>query len=264
MNGLIITTAQRPDAGTARQAEEIARELGVPYIQRNKESLEIISQGSQNNILVVASKGLKLITPQGDFVFHPSMSKLRIRNMVRGEGDALAAAMDLSPGNTVLDCTLGLGADAILTAFAVKSAGRVIGLESNPLLAFIVKEGLRTYKDENQDLNEAMRRVEVICANHQEYLTKQLDASFDVVYFDPMFRRPVSRSSSMEPLRRLAIPDAVTVETINEAKRVAARRVVLKETRNSPEFARLGFHQVVGGRYSPVAYGIITKGEAIK
>lgn len=261
MTGLIVTTAQRAGGVMASKAAEIAGRLKVPFIERKKTPLDIISRGWQDNILVVASTGLKLVTAQGSIAFHPSMSKLRIKNLSRGEEDALIKAMDISLGSTVLDCTLGMGADAIVAAFVTGPAGRVVGLESIPVMAAIVQDGLAHYVDEESCLNDAMRRVEVICQDHLEYLAAQPDNSFDAVYFDPMFRRPLHRSSSMEPLRGIANPAALNPDSVREAIRVAARRVVVKETRNSGEFARLGFRRVTGGKYSPVAYGVIIKGE---
>lgn len=261
MAGLVVTTAQRARDDMARRAAEVAKRLGVPFVERKKEPIDKISQGWQVNVLVTTSTGLKLVTPEGSFAFHPGMSKLRIRNLVKGEGDALINALNIGQGSTVLDCTLGLGADAVVASYVAGSTGRVVGLESIPVLAAILEEGLATYLDEETSLNEAMRRVKVLCRDHGEYLTTLPDNSVDVVYFDPMFRRPVHGSSSMAPLRWIAEPAALKPESINEAVRVATRRVVMKETRNSSEFTRLGFRQVTGGRYSPVAYGIINKGE---
>lgn len=50
---------------------------------------------------------------------------------------------------------------------------------------------------------------------------------------------------------------ALTPETVAEARRVARRRVVMKERRESEEFERLGFFEVVGGKYSRVSYGVM-------
>jgi hypothetical protein len=261
MTGLVITTAQRSGTDTARRAAELAKRLDVPFIERKKEPLDILSRGWQDNVLVVTAKGMQLETAEGSLAFHPGLSKLRIRNLMRGEGDALVSALGIGMGSTVLDCTLGPGADAIVAACAAGPAGRVVGLESVPVLAVMMQEGLASYRDEDPCLNEAMGRVEVICQDHREYLAALPDNSFDVVYFDPMFRRPLQRSSSMEPLRGLANPAPLSPDAVREAVRVAARRVVMKETRNSGEFVRLGFTRTAGGRYSPVAYGIIDKGE---
>ncbi len=261
MIGLVVTTAQRAGLELVQKAIGLADKLDVPYTDRNKASLEILSRGWQVNVLVVAAAEIKLVTPAGSFAFHPSMSKPRIRNLSRGEGDVLISALEIGPGCTVLDCTLGLGSDAIVMSYIVGSTGQVVGLECVPVLAEIVRHGLAAYCDEDYCLNEAMRRVQVCCRDHREYLPNLPDNAFDIIYFDPMFRRPIHRSSSMEPLRRLANPGALTLISIKEAVRVAARRVVLKEAANSSEFARLGFQRVIGGRYSPVAYGIIDKGE---
>ena len=86
----------------------------------------------------------------------------------------------------------------------------------------------------------------------------QADDSFDAVYFDPMFRHPFMESAGIHPLRFLADPRPVSAEAIREARRVARRRVVLKESSKSGEFARLGFSAFVGGKYSHVRYGVIT------
>ena len=89
------------------------------------------------------------------------------------------------------------------------------------------------------------------------YLREQQDDSYDVVYFDPMFRRPLHESAGMDALRARADMRALTHETVAEARRVARRRVVMKERRESGEFERLGFFEVVGGKYSRVSYGVM-------
>ena len=81
--------------------------------------------------------------------------------------------------------------------------------------------------------------------------------SYDAVYFDPMFRRPVHESEGMNALRVLADARALTAEVIAEARRVARRRVVMKERQGSREFARLGFTDLAGGKYSRIAYGVM-------
>jgi len=72
-----------------------------------------------------------------------------------------------------------------------------------------------------------------------------------------MFRHPLKESLHLLPLRALADHRAVTIEAINEARRVARHCVVMKENSRSLEFVRLGANRVVGGKYSHVHYGII-------
>uniref|UniRef100_UPI0025D0B145 class I SAM-dependent methyltransferase n=1 Tax=Selenomonas sp. F0473 TaxID=999423 RepID=UPI0025D0B145 len=111
---------------------------------------------------------------------------------------------------------------------------------------------------DNYEMHAAMRRIAVHAADALTYLREQPDGSFDVVYFDPMFRRPLHESAGMNALRASADMRALTPETVAAACRVARRRVVMKERRGSGEFERLGFSEVVGGRYSRVAYGVMT------
>ncbi|MDR2736472.1 MAG: protein-glutamate O-methyltransferase, partial [Gracilibacteraceae bacterium] len=82
--------------------------------------------------------------------------------------------------------------------------------------------------------------------------------SLDLVYFDPMFRNTREQSASLRPLKPWICQDPLNVASVQEACRTA-RRVVLKERNGSPEFARLGFRVLDGGRYSSVAFGALEK-----
>ena len=98
--------------------------------------------------------------------------------------------------------------------------------------------------------------------DYLSYLKAQPDNSFDIVYFDPMFRHALLDSKNLSPLRQLADNDPVSLEAINEAKRVAKYRVVFKENSRSLEFARLGFEKICGVKIRPNSlwcYGIKLK-----
>jgi 16S rRNA G966 N2-methylase RsmD len=132
-----------------------------------------------------------------------------------------------------------------------------VGVEDSPVIAFLVEEGMRTYVyPALPDLERAMRRIEVISADHLEYLRSLPDRSVDVVYFDPMFRETVVQSRGIDALRHLGNPSALRPEAVAEAKRVARRCVVMKERRGSEEFARLGFTPVPKGS-GRVQFGVI-------
>lgn len=57
----------------------------------------------------------------------------RLRN---GEPDTLLALAGVRPGDRIVDCTAGLGSDAIVFAFAVGDEGTVVALESAAIPAF--------------------------------------------------------------------------------------------------------------------------------
>ena len=116
---------------------------------------------------------------------------------------------------------------------------------------------MKNFSEDSPHILSAMRRVEVINADCADFLKTCADKSFDAVYFDPMFRRPVKSSSGLNPIRPLADNRPLTEEIIREACRVAKCRVVMKEHSGSAEFSRLGFKVADGGKYSSVAFGVI-------
>ena len=265
--------AEKAVATTGRKWSQAAEDLarcaaeyaGLRYIPRGTRSEEELRKETGAEYLLVAKHGLLSIeAPEETFFFHPNMAHLRLKNIrfgSGGNGDRMVEAMGLKRGMEVLDCTLGFGADAIVSSFAVGQEGRVVGVESEILIETVVGYGLAHFKAENWPIQEAMRCVETHCTEAYSFLQEQADDSFDVVYFDPMFRHPLTESRSLTPLRELANPAALTQETIDEACRVARHRVVLKENSRSAEFDRLGFKQVVGGKYSKVHYGVMELGK---
>ena len=258
MEDFIVTTIRKPDAAIEARAEEISKRLGGRLVQREDLSFETLRKiHGAENILLAKKNSLSVITAEGELFFHPNTAHLRIKNLRGGEGDRLIDALKISEGSKILDCTMGLGSDAIVESFIVGAAGKVIALEVNPLIAEVVSYGLKNFSEDSPHILEAMRRVEVINADCGEYLKTCAADSFDAVYFDPMFRRPIQKSSGLNPIRPLADARPLTAEIIREACRVAKFRVVMKEHSGSKEFNRLGFKVAGGGKYSSVAFGVI-------
>lgn len=101
-----------------------------------------------------------------------------------------------------------------------------------------------------------MRSIQTVHGEHQSIFKNMENKSVDVVYFDPMFEKPVTTSSSIVPLRSQALREPLTAEAVNNAKRIARKKVVLKDHRASGQFERLGF-RLVRVSASAVAYGVI-------
>ena len=209
-------------------------------------------------VLVAYPQELKLNSSAGEMFFHPNMSQLRVKNLRKGEKDHMSEAMGLQEGMKVLDCTLGFGADAIVASFGVGETGQVVGVESSPLIAAVTGHGLQHFLPGNYPLYAAMRRIEVVNMDYLDFLRQQPDNSYDVVYFDPMFRKPLTASNGISPLRSVANHEPLSLEAVEEAQRVARYRVVMKEASGSEEFSRLGFSTIMGGKYSKVHYGVLT------
>ena len=254
----IITTGRKCQNDSIELAKTFAARLNIPFIERRGLSVNALAEAHKVKYVLVAKQNtLKLETSDNEIFFHPSLAHLRIKNILNGEGDRLIEAMKLQCGMKILDCTLGLGTDAIVESFIVGDGGSVTALEVNPYLAVVVKYGMETFTGDNNNVIQAMRRVNVINVDYMDFLRNATDNSFDVVYFDPMFRHPLERSAALNPLREVADHRAVSYEAVEQAKRVASFRVVLKENARSLEFDRLGFNKITGGKYSPIHYGII-------
>ncbi|MBW7477817.1 class I SAM-dependent methyltransferase [Paenibacillus oenotherae] len=253
---MIITTAHKPSPELLDYAGELSRELGGQLVPRKQDSLaRLKARYGDGRLLVADDNGLRYYEESEEpLYFHPSMAYVRVKRMRSGERDPLIEVSDCTPGDTVLDCTAGLGSDAIVFSYAAGAAGHVTALESEPVLCAVVREGLRTYETIHADVNEAFRRIKVECANHMDWLSNLPDKSVDIVYFDPMFRRPMHDSTALAPLRGLANNDALLPEAIHQALRVARKSVVLKEHKDSGEFRRLGFER---RHVNKIAYGVI-------
>ncbi|MGI6093610.1 MAG: class I SAM-dependent methyltransferase [Veillonellaceae bacterium] len=257
----VVTTVRNATGTDESIGRMFASELGTVFVERNNYSIANLKNlYNVENIVVVTKSGPVIYTLAGEYYFHLSMAELRIKNLKNGKHDHMTDAMGLFPNASVLDCTLGLASDAIVASYCVGNNGKVVGLEASPLLALITKYGLQNHISDLPGVTEALRSITVENADYNSQLAKYDDNSFDVVYFDPMFRRPVHESSNMKPLRYLADHRPLTVEAVNEAKRVAKRRIVIKETKDSSEFSRLGVDTIVGGKYSSVSYGLIQLG----
>ncbi|MDD3852769.1 MAG: class I SAM-dependent methyltransferase [Syntrophomonadaceae bacterium] len=233
-------------------------ESGLQYIPRQNRSLPLLQSEYQSEGIVVWYKGGPvLFIGEQKFFFHPNMAKNRI-SLYRKSGitDPLVTACEIKPGDRFLDCTLGLGADSIVAAYFTQGS-RVTGLESSPIMAAIVEWGMKLYQHESPWLINAIQQIEVVKCDHYSYLSNLGDKFYDIVYFDPMFRKPLLKSQALSPLRILANHEPVTQESLQQACRVARKRVVIKEQTSSGEFERLGIKKIVGSSNNKINFGII-------
>lgn len=257
---IIVSTPHR-DTGSDPRLKEFLEDSGFDFYPRERRSLDKLVQDYAADAVVIWQEQGPILYRAGEkFFFHPSMARVRL-GVYRKQNtiDPLVNHCQLKPDYSFLDCTMGLGADIIVASYFLPQ-GRVVGLESSPGIAQVVKWGMRLYREEPEWLQEAIQRVQVINSEHYTYLKKLPDNAFDIVYFDPMFRRPVLSSAAISPLRSLANHEPLRDEVIAEARRVARHRVVVKERQGSQEFERLGITEIVGNHHSTLAYGIISTG----
>ena len=252
-----VTSNKNDNRKLIEQAKSWAQQLQVPYVKRyDNGSLDAMLADHHLDALLIAGKnGPQLYSPEGMLLYHPGLGKVRWQRVVqRKENDNFLTAMDLSQGQRVLDCTVGLAADALLASHAVGETGKVVGLEASLPLWFLSSRGIMLYKSKIPELEQDLQRIEIIHAEASKFLKTLPENSFDALYFDPMFRQPVRKSSEMVPLRPLAFHEPLKLETVELALK-AAPRVVIKE-RSVELLQEYGCTEFVGTKYSAVRFGI--------
>jgi hypothetical protein len=244
----IVTTAP---SGEFAEAEELAGRFGLRAEKREGRTLAaLLGEADGAPVLVLAARRADLY--QGERAFRASlgMAFLRVLRARRGELDPLAAAAGLREGDRVLDATLGLGGDALVAAQA--TGERVLGLEKDCVLAAFTQAGLRRLQKHGRDPG---RLVEVRRADHRDFLRAQPDGSFDVVLLDPMFRSAGDAGPLFDLLRTHAEHAPLDAETLREARRVARRGVLVKDSASGLELGRLGLVPKLTRRSASIAFG---------
>ena len=256
MRFVVTTTQSQEDISPG--LKEFIDQTGFDFVPRRRRGLTDLAWEQGAAGVIVWESGGPVLYIQGEkLFFHPSMAKSRIAAYrKKGQEDLLIKACQLQPGCSFLDCTLGMGADAIVASY-FSQTGRITGLESEAAAAAVIGWGMKMYGGRITWLNQAINRIEVVNYDHLNYLPQLPALSYDIVYFDPMFQQPLLQSQPLSPLRKLANPQPLDPAAIEQACRVSRSRVVLKTQAASGEIERLGFRRVPGSRHNPIIYGVI-------
>lgn len=249
----IITTARKPNPEMEQTAINISKKYNLPYVSRGSQTLGFLIQ-QFDTVLLLSRERLSCHTWAGELFLHPNMAALRIKLLRQGKEDKMIRAMDLQAGDSFLDCTAGLCADSLVARYGVGHGGRVVALEKSLPVYIVAQYGLEHYSGPER-FAELAAGIEIFFADFRHYLAALPAKSFDIVYFDPMYDDPVLKSSSLLPLRPLACPDPLTKSDIALARRVARRRVVVKQ-RSFYDFSQLGLSRGTGYNRK-VAYGFL-------
>lgn len=262
---LAVTTSVRPNAALEAEAQAVAGVLAAPLARRENKSLaEVFTGADADRLLIVAEGRLRLRDRNTgtEYFYHPNLFLTRGSQVLESgpETDPFLRATGLTPGGSLLDCTLGFASEAALASLAVGETGCVVGVESVPALACVTRQGVQTFPLQNKALETALRRVEVVTGDSGAFLAECADSAFEVVYFDPFFPERVPGSeASMSPLFVFGNPAPLDAAAVKEAQRVARRRVVIKHPRHAPlppEMAAL-VSETVGSPKSRLVYSVI-------
>jgi 16S rRNA (guanine1516-N2)-methyltransferase len=243
-----VTVSAGINDALAREARATARRWGLPFVERTRKTgLAGLGGGP---FLVLGSDGWTFRDGEASLKFTPGMAALRIKRLEAGKDeDTLVRLAELKAGDSVLDCTFGLGADALVCAKAIGPQGRVAGVEASFLLWALATEGLARGVGA-----EGLAPIEVQCGDHLDVLRGLSPKSFDVVLFDPMFGRPQKGSPAFEVLRQHADRRPISPDALMHARRVARRWVLVKGAKYSKDLKALGLTPEPGSRFSNLVW----------
>lgn len=249
MEKFIISTAVKVTDAQIKDAKRLAQQWEVPYIERKKLTVKQLHQYYGNAFIVYSDRYEYLDVNGNRLFFHPNTAVIRIKS----QRDPLSELV--GTGKQVLDCTMGLSGDSIVMSFANNV---VTALEHDSVIFEIVKKGLKQFGDVEDYIRQAMRKITPICMDFERYLQEQLDNSFDVVYFDPMFTHVISESQNINGIKSRQCNRPLTDDIINHATRVAREKVIIKAHYKDDVFERLGFERIVREN-TKFHYGVIQK-----
>ena len=274
-----------------------AESQGFTYVLRHQRTIQDLMDEYGEDFLVYSSRGPQIDRPEGSHFFSLNMAELRIQNLRKGQCDHLLEALmgmkeregrtpqsaaltaplhrgaeslscegegdrsrwkgSSEPPITVLDCTCGFGADAAVASFGLPAGSRVDALEVSPLLEAVTSWGFSHFVHKKDDVTAALRRISLRRGDYRDYLLSDEGPVYDVLYFDPMFQRPVEASCQFQPVRAIMEHGGLTRDLIERALQKARRRVVIKE-RDFRQLCR-DFPEVTlyGGKYSRIGYAVL-------
>lgn len=246
-------------AKAALQAEAIAwsHSMGFVPAARKGRTTEQIRTDYGNDFLIYTSRGPQIVRHEGTYFFSLNMAELRIQHIRKGITDHFIEALGVSEAVRVLDCTCGFGADAIVASFALPQGSIVHAMEISPLMAAVTSWGFTNFVHEHQDVTAALRRISLQCNDYHSYLQDVNSPVYDILYFDPMFTRPVNTSCQFQPVRDLLDHGHLTTASIEAAMTKAKKRVVIKgrDFRNLvKDFPGV---RLYGGKYSRIGYAVL-------
>lgn len=266
----IVTSTRDPSEKQYNEAKHVADYLHQLFMPRDGSLLSLYERAKQRDDLYASVRGILVVgaeqytfwqPQQPQFMYHPGMAVHRIKALSLGHDDPMVEAMELAPGDSVLDCTAGLCSDLLVASHVAGEEGFIQGIEASLPIAAVVAKGLQSYETRRNMIVPALRRIQLKAAQAQHILRQAPSQSWDVVYFDPMFDQPVMQSEGIAALRTLADYSSLTLDTLKLAARVARRCVVVKDRAGGPWWQAKGSSRIVGGTNRRIGYVVFSGDE---
>ena len=248
MKNIIVTTSVKTNLELNGKAQQLADDLRLKYIIRNKETIKQLLS-SVDGVLVVYKNKLSYFENDSELFFHLDTTALKIKN---SDNEPLVEIIE-EKEQSILDCTMGLAGDSILLSYY---GHKVISLEKNNIIHLITTNGLKNYISPNKEINKAMRKIKTHNIDCLDYLKQCPNDNYDIIYFDPMFSHNITESNNLEGILPLANTTFPYEEFVKEAKRVARKKIIVKAHFKDTVFEKYNFTRITS-KNTKFHYGFI-------
>lgn len=253
-----VTTIRNYSRPVRDEARERASALALPYVPREGTLEDMAAMNHMDGFLIYGKKQPSFWTGGEEYRFHLGTAVLRTAQMERGNSDRLCRLLPPERPLSVLDATFGQGGDSTVMSWFLGEEGKVTSLEKSTVLYEIGRVGLSSFDGGNERMTRALRRIHLLHEDFRTFLQRAAPKSFDVIYFDTMFRAPVKRDvNRMEGFRRAASYDLLDEEILTLALHIARKRIIVKERPFSPLFQNSLFSSIHSHQGQSTAYGVI-------
>ena len=237
MKNIIVTTSVKTTLQLNTKAQNLANELNLTYIIRNKKTIKQLLESAQG-VLVIYKNKLSYFENDSEFFFHLDTTALKIKN---SDNEPLIEIVGKEK-QSVLDCTMGLAGDSILLSYY---GHNVTSIEKNKIIHLITSSGLKNYIYPDEEINKAMRKITTHNYDCIDYLKRTPDNAFDIIYFDPMFSHDIAESNNLAGITPLADTTFPYEEFLQEATRVGKDKIIIKAHFKDNIFEKYNFTRIV-------------------
>lgn len=244
MTNFVVTTNVKTNFELEQYAREIAYDLNVKFINRNKLTIkELINK--HNNVLVVYKNELIYFNSKNEkLFFHLDTAMVRIKNNKEPLLDIIS-----EKNQNILDITMGLARDSVVLSYF---GHNVTALEENKIIHYIVNVGLKNYNTKNNILNDALRKIKTHNIDNLKFLQKCKNNEYDIIYLDPMFNKKIKDSNNLLAIEELANKSILTEKLFTEILRVAKKKIIIKAHNSDKVFEKFNFTKITrpGAKFS--------------
>lgn len=253
LENLIFTTSHKPKKKQIEKAIDLADKYNGKY--KNRRHLNKYLDDKNNCFFVVEDDlTLKYVYDDQTLFYHPSISKIKMNNTLSNKSnDFLFKAIEPKDSYSVLDLTLGLGSEALYIANFVND---VTAVEGSFYIFLVVKESIKNYQFKERWMKEASEKIDIHYSNYKAYLIDLEKNRYDIIYCDPMFEKPNYLSSSLNPIRKIALYEKINYEDILNMASKTKEKVIVKYQKNDSSINNEWFDNILGSKNNNILYGV--------